>query len=713
MEPHRPAPRRVRLPRAGRLACLAFAAAAAMALAPAGPGGAEPAMALAEAGGGLVAADAAALIARAEAAGQLPVIVRLDLDTEAEGLLAPAAAADQRAAIAARQEALIDRLAAPENLKRFVVTPAFGALVGPDDLRTLLAAPGVRAIEEDAVAFPALNESAGIIGAPPLWRRGFRGTGTAVAILDTGVQLNHRAFAGRIVSEACYSTRIPGETRSFCPFGDPQSTEPGSGDACPLAIGGCDHGTHVAGIAAGDRIRRRGIAHGANIIAMQVFARGISEERCGFEPPCLTGFRSDDVLALERVIELAPTMRIAAVNMSIGGGLSDSPCDDDVRKPAIDTLRSIGIATIVASGNEGADGQVDDPACISSAITVGSVTKSDEIAANSNHAGMIDLMAPGVDISAPVLSRGTNAIAVKSGTSMAAPHVAGAFALLTQARPGATVEEKLRALACSGRPVSRAGVTKPRIDVQAALAFLRGARLERIWTFANDRQFEDWRQHSGDWFRQSNMLKVVGEGPREMSLATSPFCVDTTDGLQVMARMRRFDPDKRFDWYSGIILLNEINAANEINGIAFFYNANEEADDPGDVSIFRIVRYNLDTRRGSTRLLCGNRRPRGISFQGFNRLSVIGEAGRIRFLINGREMCSIADQGFSPLSVSVAMMSPPRAELDDGHVLQVDRVEARIVSTAAGLPSAGEPPTARELPLAGEPRALGAAARAP
>ena len=102
-------------------------------------------------------------------------------------------------------------------------------------------------------------------------------------------------------------------------------------------------------------------------------------------------------------------------------------------------------------------------------MTVGSTTKADQVSSFSNHAALVELMAPGSNILAAV----PGGRARKNGTSMATPHVAGAWAILKQGKPSASVSEVLTALACTGVPVSRAGITKPRIDVLAALNVLR------------------------------------------------------------------------------------------------------------------------------------------------------------------------------------------------------------------------------------------------
>ena len=130
---------------------------------------------------------------------------------------------------------------------------------------------------------------------------------------------------------------------------------------CNLSLVGCDHGTHVAGIAAGQTspVGFDGVARGANIIAVQVFSR--LHDSTGNTPcanaerssPCALSFTSDQMQALEYVYNLRNTLNIAAVNMSLGGGKHTSACDSDALKPIIDNLPAAGIATVIAAGNKG------------------------------------------------------------------------------------------------------------------------------------------------------------------------------------------------------------------------------------------------------------------------------------------------------------------------------------------------------------------------
>lgn len=422
------------------------------------------------------------LISRAEAAGPVRVIVGLEARFKPEGILdSTQTRAAQRDLIAEAQDRLLSRMPRlnRESLKRFRTIPFLAMEVDAVGLRYLRSSPDVSSVQEDMAFAPLLAESVALIGAPAAWTMGYSGAGQTVAILDTGVDKNHSFLTGRVVSEACFST-TSANTSSVCPGGAAQTTVPGSGLHC--IAGGCEHGTHVAGIAAGKGTSFSGVARDADIIAIQVFSRSDNAMVCGSEPtPCVRSLQSDVIRGLERVLALAANFNIAAVNLSLGGGKFTSTCDAQQAsmKAVIDNLRSLGIATVISSGNNGFSDSLSAPACISSAISVGSTgdgsgsSVQDAVSGFSNSAGFLNLLAPGQFIHS---SLPLNNFETFQGTSMAAPHVAGAIAVIKSKVPSASVSQILSALTNTGVPVldPRNGLTRPRIQIDAALNALGG-----------------------------------------------------------------------------------------------------------------------------------------------------------------------------------------------------------------------------------------------
>ncbi len=442
------------------------------------------------------------LLAKAKQHGTMLIIVGLALPAgfQAEGTLSAPAVAAQRAAIAATTHQLIDGLsdAGTQVTTVFQSIPYLAMRADTETLRALAASPLVASIEEDVPAQPSLASSTTHIGLPAVWASGAEGTGQAVVVLDTGIDTNHLFFGSRIVDGACFSNAngIGGET-SLCPNGT--ATQLGlaaaeadlSNSACwNGATGLCGHGSLVAGTAAGgdDPIGFDGVARGAQIVAIQVYTRFHDAGHCGSAPYCVLSFTTDQLRALDYVYTtLRSAQPIASINMSLGSLLYSTACDGDSRKAAIDNLRSAGIATVVASGNNNSTNGLSAPACISTAVAVGGVTDSDNPPADRvvyNVHTLVDLLAPAQSITSSAVGGG---YATASGTSFAAPHVAGAFALCKSVSPLLGVDQIEAILQQTGARVAdqRSGGihTRPRIQLDAAIAACREVNL---WTGAVD-----------------------------------------------------------------------------------------------------------------------------------------------------------------------------------------------------------------------------------
>jgi subtilisin len=424
------------------------------------------------------------LLQKAEREGSVRVIVRLRTDFAPEGRLSRTEVVDQRDGIDGAQAGLREQLRGTgyQTMREFQTIPYIALDVSPRALQALQRSPLATDVVEDQLDEASMDESAPqdldsptlaqstpLVQAPTMWANGYTGSGEVVAILDTGVDSSHPFLANKVVEEACFTGNGLAGAGS-CPNGMSTQVGPGSAVPCTYAPFGCEHGTHVAGIAAGRGRSFSGVAKDANIMAVQVFSRftGSFCANAG-ESPCALSYTSDQIAGMERVFIRRNNYDFSSVNMSIGGGRNTTNCDSDPRKPIIDNLRSAGIATVISSGNDGYSDAATTPACISSAISVGSTTKSDTLSYFSNSAPWLSLLAPGETIYSSIPG---GRFAYFDGTSMAAAHVTGAWALLEQQDPTASVSTTLSRLQSSGLSVTdtrvAGGLTKPRIRIADA-----------------------------------------------------------------------------------------------------------------------------------------------------------------------------------------------------------------------------------------------------
>ncbi|MEK7990733.1 MAG: choice-of-anchor D domain-containing protein, partial [Thiotrichaceae bacterium] len=411
-------------------------------------------------------------------------IIGLKVDAQPEGELNGAAAIqDQRNTISQTQQSFLQELtqdvwgdlsfiggvgdsaATIQAETTFETIPYLVLKVDSYSLSKIKENPKVASIQLDEMIPLSLAQSVPLVGANKAWTKGHSGSGYAVAVLDTGVDKTHPMLSGKVIAEACYST-TSSLTSSVCPNGSNSQIGNGAGMPCSSSLSGCYHGTHVAGIVAGDNGILKGVAKDSKIVAVQVFSRYGTG---------VTAWSSDQIKGLEYVLSLHKNgTKIASVNMSLGSrNVYAAYCDgiQPATKAVIDNLRSVGIATIIASGNSSSSTGISSPACISSAISVGATAKNDVVASYSNSIAFLKLLAPGSSIVSSMPGNRTSAL---NGTSMAAPHVAGAFSVLKAASPSSTVNEILSCLQTTGKSIrdGRNNITKPRIQVDEALTCL-------------------------------------------------------------------------------------------------------------------------------------------------------------------------------------------------------------------------------------------------
>jgi subtilisin family serine protease len=339
--------------------------------------------------------------------------------------------------------------------------------VSAEGLERLESNPHVRRVDLDPVEKVLLSESVGLIHGSEAVARGFAGDNIVVAVLDTGSDIRHPDIGESVVAETCFCT-------GCCPNGS--STQSGEG----ASRDGHGHGTHVAGIIAAPGIAQPvGVAPGSFIASVKVLSDSGS------------GLGSDIISGLNWVLGKG---EIRVVNMSLGGGRYSTVCDStdagsQAYASAISALRGAGVLVVAAAGNDGFTDAVTRPACVNAALAVGAVyddnvggmtysscsdpsTSADRVTCFSNSSTLVELLAPGSLITSAGVGGGT---ATMAGTSQAAPHVAGAAAVLLSANSGLSPDRMTDILVRTGRPVTdrRNGLTLPRIDLEAAVAAAR------------------------------------------------------------------------------------------------------------------------------------------------------------------------------------------------------------------------------------------------
>jgi len=304
------------------------------------------------------------------------------------------------------QQVLIERLGGVV-IKPLPLVNGMAVLLPPRALDALGLRPEVLRVEDDAVVVAlakppkpppsqlpeTLSWGVDRIDAEYAWPSGYTGAGVKVAVVDTGIDLDHPDLMANIKGQVnCIN---PSKT------GDDDN----------------GHGTHVAGIVAAidNDIGVIGVAPQAELYAVKVLSRRGS------------GFVSDIIEGITWCINNGMDI----INMSLG-------TDTDIQSlhDACDEAAAAGLLLVAAAGNDG--GAVDYPGAYDSVIAVAATDSSDNRASWSSFGIEMDIAAPGVEIYSTWKGGG---YATASGTSMAAPHVAGTLALNLSANICATADD--------------------------------------------------------------------------------------------------------------------------------------------------------------------------------------------------------------------------------------------------------------------------------
>jgi serine protease AprX len=314
-------------------------------------------------------------------------------------------------------------------------------------------------VSPDRIVEGKLEFAAPTVGADLAFSSGWTGSGIGIAVLDSGVNPEHPDIRGRIVKSENF---VPNETTTDDPYG---------------------HGTHVAVAMAGNAaassgnsyvVTFRGIAPGAHLANFRVLNQ--------------TGQGTDSavIAAIDRAIELRALYNIRVLNLSLGRRIMEHYTLDPLCS-AVERAWNAGIVVVAAAGNNGRDnsmgtsgyGTISSPGNSPHVITVGAmkdmatVTRADDLMASYSSKGPTlldhivkpDLVAPGNLVVAGVSTNASlrtlmpeNIVPVSyyrvssslntstmyfrlSGTSVAAPMVAGAVALLLQKTPTLTPDQ--------------------------------------------------------------------------------------------------------------------------------------------------------------------------------------------------------------------------------------------------------------------------------
>ena len=375
---------------------------------------------------------------------------------------------------AEREEAALDRAGTEARvLDAYDNLPAsFVRFTSAEALLDVLNSSDVTGVRANRSVPVATSQSLQLIRQPQAAAAGHTGQGTYVAVLDTGVDYTRSPFG-------CSSPGVPSTCRV-------KVSEELDGDTETELDEDHFHGTNVAGVVSS-------VAPGAKILAFDVFRWMWVTDEYGDLVYELRSDSDDQLRAVNRVIDFKRAgWNVVALNMSLGGGHYTSACQTGLN---FSVARDWGILPVVAAGNSAVvEGEfvpgIASPACDADAISVGAVFDSqqpgvagacdasqsaDLITQFSQSAPNLSLLAPGSCITAAGITM--------QGTSQAAPHVAGAVAVLAAAKFGSTLfyrSDAARidsALRNAGPSIwdSRTGVTRRRLDVYAALTSLVGS----------------------------------------------------------------------------------------------------------------------------------------------------------------------------------------------------------------------------------------------
>ncbi|RJR22852.1 MAG: peptidase S8 [Nitrospiraceae bacterium] len=313
-------------------------------------------------------------------------------------------------------------------------------------LNRLLEFTEVIAVHENGTVYPHLSQSFPLINQPEAADAGYEGAGTTVAVLDTGVNYTRAEFG------PCTAPGVPVDCKVI------EAVEIATNDN---SLDDNGHGTNVSAIVVG-------VAPVSRIAGLDVFN------------PDGTASDAMVISGINWAIANQSAYNIVSINMSLGDSTRyTSPCSNQHTNPyvtPVNQARAAGIMPVSSSGNKGYTNGIERPGCTPGIISVGAVydaniggvsysvcsdaaTSADKVTCFSNSSSFLTMLAPGAAITAGGYT--------KYGTSQAAPHVAGAVAVLRAAYPTESIDTTTSRLTSAGEPVidTRNGIEKPRLDL--------------------------------------------------------------------------------------------------------------------------------------------------------------------------------------------------------------------------------------------------------
>ncbi|WP_444971633.1 S8 family serine peptidase [Streptomyces sp. SAI-25] len=362
---------------------------------------------------------------------------------------------------------------------------------------------GLKKLWLDRKVRATLDTSTKQVGADRAWAAGYDGTGTKVAVLDTGADAGHPDLDGRITASENFT--------------DSATTDDLRG-----------HGTHVASTVGGSGAasggKNKGVAPGADLLVGKV----LNDSGSGAASWIIAG------------MQWAVDNKADVVSMSLGSA-EPTDCTDPMSLAAEELSRNEDTLFVVAAGNLGPSlNTVSSPGCAPGVLTVGAVDRDDAAASFSSRGPTIashtlkpEITAPGVAISAAAAGgRGSQAYRAMSGTSMATPHVAGAAAVVRQRHPGWTAQRIKAALVSSAESAVPGDVRETgggRLDVDRAVRTpVLGAPAVQGGTF-------NWPQDRSD--RTTVPVPYTNTGGTAVKLSLKVAGVTGNDGSAVRSKV--------------------------------------------------------------------------------------------------------------------------------------------------------------------------------